>query len=170
MSCVLAAVCKPTGVQNELEKLRALLLAEQSRNQQMTEIISSLKQDKELLQHQITNKAKLICNFLQDKLRPGLFHFVGLCVACSCRAAVLKELSGRHFSISFFVEKRLRRCSNQTEPGSSHMRSPDDVAGLDVPTMFDSFEEIELHSLEHHQSQKSKRNREGENTRVRSET
>lgn len=37
----------------------------------MTEIISSLKQDKELLQHELTKKAELICDFLQDKLRPG---------------------------------------------------------------------------------------------------
>ncbi len=37
----------------------------------MTEIISSLKQDKELLQHELTKKAELVCDFLQDKLRPG---------------------------------------------------------------------------------------------------
>lgn len=59
------------GRQNELEKLRALLCAERSHNQQMTEIITSLKQDKELLQHELTKKAELICDFLQDKLRPG---------------------------------------------------------------------------------------------------
>lgn len=49
------------------------------------------------------------------------------------------------------------------------MTSPDDAAGLDSPTMFDSFEEIELHPLEHHRAPKSKRSRDGENTRVRSE-
>lgn len=48
------------------------------------------------------------------------------------------------------------------------MTSPDDVAGFDSPTMFDSFEEIELHPLEHHRTPKSKRSRDGENTRVRS--
>lgn len=37
----------------------------------MTEMITSLKQDKELLQHELTKKAELICDFLQDKLRPG---------------------------------------------------------------------------------------------------
>ncbi|XP_040014177.1 uncharacterized protein LOC120806794 [Xiphias gladius] len=120
--------------QSELEKLRALLCAERSRNQQMTEVISSLKQDKELLQLELTKKAELICDFLQDKLRP---------------------------------EKRWPRYSNQMDPGSSHMTSSDDVAGFDSPTLFDSFEEMELHPLEHHRTLKSKRSREGENTRVR---
>lgn len=35
------------------------------------ETISSLKQDKELLQQELTKKAELICEFLQDQLRPG---------------------------------------------------------------------------------------------------
>lgn len=65
--------CESAGGQSELEKLQALLSAERSRNQQMTELICSLKQDKELLQHEITKKAELICDFLQDKLRPGRF-------------------------------------------------------------------------------------------------
>lgn len=69
--CVSLCVCEAGGSQSELEKLRVLLSAEQSRNQQMTEMISSLKQDKELLQHELTKKAELICDFLQDKLRPG---------------------------------------------------------------------------------------------------
>ncbi|XP_070845781.1 coiled-coil domain-containing protein 106 [Chaetodon trifascialis] len=125
---------KMAGEQNELEKLRELLCAERSRNQQMTEIISSLKQDKELLQHELTKKAELICDFLQDKLRP---------------------------------EKRRTHCSNQMEPGSSHMTSTDDVAGFDSSTLFDSFEEMELHPLERHRILKSKRSRDGENTRVR---
>ncbi|XP_063336892.1 coiled-coil domain-containing protein 106 isoform X3 [Pelmatolapia mariae] len=120
--------------ESELEKLRALLLAERSRNQQMTEMISNLKQDKELLQHELTKKAELICDFLQDKLRP---------------------------------EKRWPRCSTQVEPGSSHMASSDDAAGFDLPTLFDSFEEVELHPLERHRTPKSKRSRDGENTRVR---
>ncbi|XP_023117831.2 uncharacterized protein LOC111563135 [Amphiprion ocellaris] len=54
----------------ELEKLRVLLFAERSRNQQMMEMISSLKQEKQLLQNELTKKAQLICDFLQDKLRP----------------------------------------------------------------------------------------------------
>ena len=41
----------------------------------MTETISSLKQDKELLQQELTNKAEIICDFLQDKLRPGEVWF-----------------------------------------------------------------------------------------------
>ncbi|XP_022622327.1 uncharacterized protein KIAA1958 homolog [Seriola dumerili] len=122
------------GSQSELERLRALLCAERSRNLQMTEMISSLKQDKELLQHELTKKAELICDFLQDRLRP---------------------------------EKRWPRCSNQTDPGSSNMTSSDEVAGFDSPTLFDSFEEMELHPLEHHRTLRSKRSREGENTRVR---
>lgn len=54
-----------------MTRLRELLCAERSRNQKMTEVISSLKQDKELLQHELAAKAALICDFLQDKLRPG---------------------------------------------------------------------------------------------------
>lgn len=37
----------------------------------MGETISSLKQDKELLQQELTKKAELICDFLQEQLRPG---------------------------------------------------------------------------------------------------
>ncbi|XP_037607702.1 uncharacterized protein LOC119477688 isoform X2 [Sebastes umbrosus] len=125
---------KTAGVQNELEKLRALLYAERSHNQRMTEIISSLKQDKELLQNELTKKAELICDFLQDKLRP---------------------------------EKRWLCGSNPMEPGSSHMPSSDDVAAVDSPTLFDSFEEMELHPLDRNRTLKSKRSRDGENTRVR---
>lgn len=64
-------MCAAAGEQDELEKLHALLCAERSRNQQMSDIISGLKQDKELLQNELTKKAELICDFLQDKLRPG---------------------------------------------------------------------------------------------------
>ncbi|KAM4634435.1 uncharacterized protein kiaa1958 [Polymixia lowei] len=123
-----------TGGQGELERLRALLRAERSRNKQMTETISSLKQDKELLQHELTKKAELICDFLQDQIRP---------------------------------EKRRPHSSNQMEPGSSQMSFPDDAAAFDSPALFDSFEEVELHPLERHMSLKSKRSRDGENTRVR---
>lgn len=48
------------------------------------------------------------------------------------------------------------------------MTSADDVAGFDSSTLFDSFEEMELHPLERHRTLKSKRSRDGENTRVRS--
>ncbi|XP_071370932.1 coiled-coil domain-containing protein 106-like [Centroberyx affinis] len=122
------------GGQSELERLRALLRAERSRTEQLSETISSLKQDKELLQHELTKKAELICDFLQDQLRP---------------------------------EKRRPHSSNQMEPGSSHMAFPDDAAGFDSPALFDSFEEVELHPLERHRTLKSKRSRDGENTRVR---
>ncbi|XP_069560387.1 uncharacterized protein [Brachyistius frenatus] len=125
---------KTAGDQSELEKLRVLLFTERNRNQQMTELISSLKQDKELLQHELTKKAELIYDFLQDKLRP---------------------------------EKRWPRSSNQVEPGSSHMTSSEHVAGFDSPTLFVSFEEMELPPLEPHRTLKSKRSRDGENTRVR---
>lgn len=60
-------VCESAGEQTELEKLQALLYAERNRNHQMTEIISGLKQDKELLQQELTKKAELICDFM----RPG---------------------------------------------------------------------------------------------------
>ncbi|XP_076019780.1 uncharacterized protein kiaa1958 [Genypterus blacodes] len=133
-SCATGTTDKTSGEHGELEQLRALLCAERSRNQQMTETISSLKQDKELLQSELTKKAELICDFLQDKLRP---------------------------------EKRLPRPSNQMEAGSSHVVSLDDVAGFDSPALFDSFEEVELHPLDHHRTVKSKRSRDGENTRVR---
>uniref|UniRef100_A0AAQ4S403 Coiled-coil domain-containing protein 106 n=2 Tax=Gasterosteus aculeatus aculeatus TaxID=481459 RepID=A0AAQ4S403_GASAC len=123
------------GEQDELEKLHALLCAERSRNQQMSDIISGLKQDKELLQNELTKKAELICDFLQDKLRP---------------------------------EKRWPCCSDPMEPGSSHVPSSDDAPGVDSPTLFDSFEEMELHPLDHgHRTLKSKRSRDGENPRVR---
>ncbi|KAG8010822.1 hypothetical protein GBF38_010085 [Nibea albiflora] len=123
-----------TGGQNELEKLQALLCAERSRNQQMTQIISSLKHDKQLLQNELTKKAELICDFLQDRLRP---------------------------------EKKWPHCSNQMDSGSSQITPPDDLAGSDSLTLFDSFEEMELHSLKGHRTLKSKRSRDGENTRVR---
>ncbi|KAM8828490.1 uncharacterized protein kiaa1958 isoform 2-T2 [Spinachia spinachia] len=123
------------GEQDELQKLHALLCAERSRNQQMSDTISGLKQDKELLQNELTKKAELICDFLQDKLRP---------------------------------EKRWPCCSDPIEPGSSHMPSSDEVAGVDSPTPFDSFEEMELPPVDHgHRTLKSKRSRDGENPRVR---
>lgn len=59
----------------EIEKLKALLQAERSKSELMGETISSLRQDKELLQQELTKKAELICDFLQDQLRPGN-HFL----------------------------------------------------------------------------------------------
>jgi len=41
----------------------------------MTEIISGLKQDKEMLQKELGKKADVICDFLQDKMRPGRVWF-----------------------------------------------------------------------------------------------
>lgn len=96
----------------------------------------------------------------ENQIKKPLKLFYYLITLTKFRVAILLFLH---------LDKRLRRCSNQTEPGSSHMTSPDDVAGLNSPTMFDSFEEIELHPLEHHRTLKSKRSRDGENTRVRSE-
>jgi len=55
----------------EIERLKALLEAERSKGDLMGETISSLKQDKELLQQELTKKAELICDFLQEQLRPG---------------------------------------------------------------------------------------------------
>ena len=56
----------------EIEKLKALLQAERSKSVMLGETISSLKQDKELLQPELSKKAALICDFLHDHLRPGL--------------------------------------------------------------------------------------------------
>lgn len=55
----------------EIEKLKALLQAERSKSELMVETIGSLRQDKELLQQELAKKAELICDFLQDQLRPG---------------------------------------------------------------------------------------------------
>uniref|UniRef100_A0A673Z985 Uncharacterized protein n=1 Tax=Salmo trutta TaxID=8032 RepID=A0A673Z985_SALTR len=126
----------------EIERLRALLSVERSRSEQMGETISSLKQDKELLQQELTKKAELICDFLQDQLRPGML--------------LLRP------------EKRRGLSSSQMELGtgsSSHMGVgfPDEGVAFDNPALFDSFEEVELHRV----MKSSKRSRDGENTRVR---
>lgn len=55
----------------EIERLKALLQVEKNKSMMLGETISSLKQDKELLQQELTKKAELICEFLQDQLRPG---------------------------------------------------------------------------------------------------
>ncbi|KAM8873188.1 uncharacterized protein kiaa1958 isoform 1-T2 [Synchiropus picturatus] len=125
---------RTSGERGEVDKLRTLLNAERCRNQQMTEMISSLKQDKALLQQELTKKAELICDFFQDKLH---------------------------------AEKKQPHCSSQMEPGSSHTTPFEDVAVFEQPALFDSYEEAEHLSLEHLRVLKSKRSRDGENTRVR---
>ncbi len=68
------------------------------------------------------------------------------------------SLVQKHVFVFFVIlEIRGSAYSNQMEPGSSHMTPPDDGAGSDWPTLFDSFEEIELHHLERHRALKSKR-------------
>ncbi|XP_051974022.1 uncharacterized protein LOC127637138 isoform X1 [Xyrauchen texanus] len=123
----------------EIERLKALLQAERSKSELMGDTISSLKQDKELLQQELTKKAELICDFLQDQLRP---------------------------------DKRRTHSSSQMEASSSHQiitSIPEEGAPYESPALFDSFEEVELLPLDRPRTIKisSKRNREGENTRVR---
>ncbi|KAF7700753.1 hypothetical protein HF521_001918 [Silurus meridionalis] len=123
----------------EIERLKALLQVEKNKSMMMGETISSLKQDKELLQQELTKKAELICEFLQDQLRP---------------------------------DKRRVHPSSQMEAGSSHQligSFPDEGAPFESPALFDSFEEVEVHPLDRQRTIKvsSKRNRDGENTRVR---
>ncbi|KAG9354070.1 hypothetical protein JZ751_012194 [Albula glossodonta] len=106
----------------------------------MGETINSLKQDKELLQQELTKKAELICEFLQE------------------------QLSNR-------PEKRRSQTSSQQEPSGSRQHLPlysDETPSFESPALFDSFDEIDIHPNERHRTIKtSKRNREGENTRVR---
>ncbi|KAJ8347187.1 hypothetical protein SKAU_G00285880 [Synaphobranchus kaupii] len=124
----------------EIERLKSLLLAERSRSDLMGETISGLKQDKELLQQELTKKAELICEFLQEQLtnRP---------------------------------EKRRSQTNSQQEPSGSRQHLPmysDETPVFESPALFDSFDEMELHQNERHKMVKTpKRNREGENTRVR---
>lgn len=75
----------------EVERLKALLQAEKNKSLMLGVTISSLKQDKELLQQELTKKAELICEFLQDQLRPGthlnthtLLCKKGKIVTCCC--------------------------------------------------------------------------------------
>lgn len=69
----------------EIERLKALLQAERSKSELMGETISSLKQDKELLQQELTKKAELICDFLQEQLRPGDY---------SLQSTIIHSISG----------------------------------------------------------------------------
>ncbi|XP_030623762.1 uncharacterized protein kiaa1958 [Chanos chanos] len=122
----------------EIERLKALLQAERSKSEMMGETISSLKQDKELLQQELTKKAELICDFLQDQLRPDKRRG---------HASSQMEAGTSHQLIATF---------------------PDEGTAFESPALFDSFEEVELHPLDRQRTIKiTKRSREGENTRVR---
>ncbi|KAM9519289.1 uncharacterized protein kiaa1958 isoform 4-T5 [Salvelinus alpinus] len=103
----------------EIERLRALLSVERSRSEQMGETISGLKQDKELLQQELTKKAELICDFLQDQLRPEKRR--GL----SSSQMELGTGSSSHMGVGF----------------------PDEGVAFENPALFDSFEEVELHRV-----------------------
>ncbi|KAG7477157.1 hypothetical protein MATL_G00091150 [Megalops atlanticus] len=106
----------------------------------MGETINSLKQDKELLQQELTKKAELICDFLQEQL--------------SNRSEKRRGQSSSHPEPS---------SSRQHLPIYS-----DDAPAFESPALFDSFDEMEVHPNERHKTIKtSKRSREGENTRVR---
>ncbi|XP_072514489.1 uncharacterized protein [Salminus brasiliensis] len=123
----------------EIEKLKALLQAERTKSMMLGETISSLKQDKELLQQELTKKAELICEFLQDQLRPEKRRV---------HPSSQMEAGTSHQLIGSF---------------------PEETAPFEPPALFDSFEEVELHPLERQRTIKvsSKRSRDGENTRVR---
>lgn len=74
----------------------------------------------------------------------------------------------------FKSENRRAHSSSHMEAGSSHQQLissfPDEGTPFESPALFDSFEDVELHPLERQRPIKisSKRNRDGENTRVRS--
>ncbi|XP_067254365.1 uncharacterized protein [Chanodichthys erythropterus] len=123
----------------EIERLKALLQAERSKSELMGETISSLKQDKELLQQELTKKAELICDFLQEQLRPDKRRTL---------SSGQMEAGSSHQIITSI---------------------PEEGAPFDSPALFDSFEEVELHPLDRQRTIKisSKRSRDGENTRVR---
>ncbi|XP_077099292.1 uncharacterized protein kiaa1958 isoform X2 [Siphateles boraxobius] len=123
----------------EIERLKALLQAERSKGELMGETISSLKQDKELLQQELTKKAELICDFLQEQLRPDKRRTL---------SSSQMEAGSSHQIITSI---------------------PEEGAPFDSPALFDSFEEVELHPLDRQRTIKisSKRSRDGENTRVR---
>uniref|UniRef100_A0A4W5LPJ9 Coiled-coil domain containing 106a n=1 Tax=Hucho hucho TaxID=62062 RepID=A0A4W5LPJ9_9TELE len=124
----------------QIERLRALLSVERCRSEQMGETISSLKQDKELLQQELTKKAELICDFLQDQLRPEK-----RCGHSSSQVEVGLG-SSTHMGVGF----------------------PYEGMAIEHSAVFESFEEVEIHPLDRHRVMKSsKRSRDGENTRVR---
>ncbi|XP_056592944.1 uncharacterized protein LOC130411943 isoform X1 [Triplophysa dalaica] len=123
----------------EIEKLKALLQAERSKSELMVETIGSLRQDKELLQQELSKKAELICDFLQDQLRPDKRR---------THSSSLMEAGGSHQMF-----------------GSVS----DEGAAFESPALFDSFEEVELLPTERQRTIKvsAKRSRDCENTRVR---
>ncbi|GAA6087645.1 uncharacterized protein KIAA1958 isoform X1 [Tachysurus ichikawai] len=123
----------------EIERLKALLQVERNKSMMLGETISSLKQDKELLQQELTKKAELICEFLQDQLRPDKRRV---------HPSSQMEAGSSHQLIGSF---------------------PDEGAPFESPALFDSFEEVEVHPLDRQRTIKisSKRSRDGENTRVR---
>ncbi|CAB1351940.1 unnamed protein product [Coregonus sp. 'balchen'] len=120
----------------EMERLRALLSVERSLSHQMGDTISSLKQDKQLLQQELTKKAELICDFLQDQLRP--------------------EKRRGHSSIQMEVG-----LGSSTHMGVGF---PDEGMALENSALFESFEEVETHPLD--RRREMKRSRDGENTRA----
>ncbi|XP_031434160.1 uncharacterized protein KIAA1958 isoform X3 [Clupea harengus] len=121
----------------EIERLKALLQAEKSKIDLMGDTITSLKQDKELLQQELTKKAELICDFLQDQLRPEKRR---------AHSSNQMEPGSSHQLINTY---------------------PEEGGQFESPALFDSFEEVELHPLDRQRIKISKRCREGENTRVR---
>ncbi|XP_048874682.1 uncharacterized protein KIAA1958 isoform X1 [Brienomyrus brachyistius] len=124
----------------EIEKLKVLLQAEKKKSELMEETIKGLKQDKTLLQQELTKKAELICDFLQDQLshRPE--------------------------------KRRPHVPSQPEPSGSSQHSGvfPDESVSFESPVLFDSFDEMDMRAGERQKTIKSSRkSREGENTRVR---
>lgn len=131
------ATASPAPALFEIERLKGLLQAERSKSQLLGETISSLKQDKELLQQELTKKAELICDFLQDQIRPA-------------------EKRRPHPSNQMEAGSS-HQLINYVEEGGP----------FDSSAHFDSFEEMELHPIDRQRIKLAKRCREGENTRVR---
>ncbi|XP_063065811.1 uncharacterized protein LOC134457768 [Engraulis encrasicolus] len=121
----------------EIERLRAQLAAERSKAALLGETITSLQQDKQLLQQELTKKAELICDFLQDQLRPEKRR---------AHSSNQMEAGSSQQPMAVYVEE------------GGHMESP---------ALFDSFEDVEFLPVERQRIKISKRSREGENTRVR---
>ncbi|TUH72447.1 hypothetical protein Baya_16870 [Bagarius yarrelli] len=90
---------------------------------------------------------------------------------CRLRIGQRKKLAQESY-LFHKSDKRRVSSSSQMEAGSSHQlisSFPDEGAQFESPALFDSFEEVELHPLDRQRTIKisSKRNRDGENTRVR---
>lgn len=86
--------------------------------------------------------------------------------------AHLQDLAVILYMYLFFTEKRRGQSTSHPEPSGSRQHIPmysDETPAFESPAIFDSFDEIELHHNERPKIVKTpKRNREGENTRVRS--